>query len=332
MKFYDLFTNTKPPEDFLKLISKRKDTAGSDFPINATFDFMDEPWSDVPNKSRDTTMNIDPFDSLNISNRTNYTQDRTSTFSVPRMKNPSIPSTAFFNENVNISEIEKAADVTPKNTSIISPIHYIHSPPPGLTPSRYYQRSFTYTENSSNADISPNVANMGFIRNDTRSQSDIYGRSPSGRIGFASFSQAQQNNSPQHGNLYTKRTGNPENLIIPIHTSEGSQGIAYGQEDPAQLSASKEKKKPIILDESKERHTGRLKFFDEAKNYGFIIMDEDGSDIFVHMDDLMKANISKDTLRTIKNGNMLRLSFCCMMYIGKYKKSRKAVDIIIVNE
>ncbi len=29
-----------------------------------------------------------------------------------------------------------------------------------------------------------------------------------------------------------------------------------------------------------QRYTGRLKFFDENKNYGFIIMDADGSDIF----------------------------------------------------
>jgi len=333
MKFYDLFTNAKPPEDFLKLIRQRKDTAGSDFSINATFDFMDEPWSEIPNASqRDTTVNNDTFDPINISNRSTICNEPGSTFSIPFGTRPSIPgSTTFFQENVNISEIEKAVDMTPKNnTSMMSPIHYLHTPPPGLTPSRYTQRSFTYTEANSHADVSPNVGNLAFIRGD--SQSNIYGRSPPGKFGFSSFTQAQQSNSsPQHSNLYSKRTGNPENLIIPIQTSEGSQGIAYGQEDPNQLSASKEKKKPIILDESKERHTGRLKFFDEAKNYGFIIMDEDGSDIFVHMDDLMKANISKDTLRTIKNGNMLRLSFCCMMYIGKYKKSRKAVDIIIMD-
>jgi hypothetical protein len=31
--------------------------------------------------------------------------------------------------------------------------------------------------------------------------------------------------------------------------------------------------------------TGRLKFFDEQKNYGFIIMELDNSDIFAHYDD-----------------------------------------------
>lgn len=50
-----------------------------------------------------------------------------------------------------------------------------------------------------------------------------------------------------------------------------------------------------------KRYTGRLKFFDDAKNYGFIIMDADESDIFVHYDDLQKAGISKDVIKTFKN-------------------------------
>ena len=79
------------------------------------------------------------------------------------------------------------------------------------------------------------------------------------------------------------------------------------------------------------KKTGRLKFFDEAKNYGFIIMDEDGSDIFVHFDDLAKAGVVKDLLRTAKQGNIIRFSFNCMNYIGKYNKSKKAVDLTLLN-
>jgi len=91
------------------------------------------------------------------------------------------------------------------------------------------------------------------------------------------------------------------------------------------------KKKPIILEEGKDRHYGRLKFFDENKNYGFIIMDTDGSDIFVHYDDLQKAGITKDFLRASKTGQLLKLSFFCMKYIGKYDRSRKATDIQLLN-
>ncbi|CAD8091535.1 unnamed protein product [Paramecium primaurelia] len=74
-------------------------------------------------------------------------------------------------------------------------------------------------------------------------------------------------------------------------------------------------------------YTGRLKFFDEQKNYGFIVMDEDKSDIFVHLDDLQKAGVTKETLKTSKQGSLLRFQFNCMVYVGKYKKSRKAVEL-----
>lgn len=93
------------------------------------------------------------------------------------------------------------------------------------------------------------------------------------------------------------------------------------------VSTGSEKKKPVIIDESQHRYTGRLKFFDEGKNYGFIVMDDDGSDIFVHYDDLHKANINKEFLKSSKFGNSIRLSFNCMEYIGKYNRSRKATDI-----
>lgn len=56
-------------------------------------------------------------------------------------------------------------------------------------------------------------------------------------------------------------------------------------------------------------------------------MDEDGSDIFVHYDDLSKAGITKELLKTQKNGSQIKLSFNCMKYMGKYNKSRKATDI-----
>lgn len=53
-------------------------------------------------------------------------------------------------------------------------------------------------------------------------------------------------------------------------------------------------------------YTGRLKFFDEQKNYGFIVMDEDKSDIFVHLDDFQKAGVSKELLKTAKQGSLIR--------------------------
>ena len=50
----------------------------------------------------------------------------------------------------------------------------------------------------------------------------------------------------------------------------------------------------------------------------------------VHYDDLEKANITKDFLKTAKLGNVIRFTFTCMSYIGKYNKSRKAVDLTYI--
>ena len=68
-------------------------------------------------------------------------------------------------------------------------------------------------------------------------------------------------------------------------------------------------------------------------------MDNDGSDIFVHQDDLTKAGLTKDFLRTAKHGNTIRynyffyerVSFLSLGYFGKYQKSRKAIDIQLIS-
>jgi len=92
------------------------------------------------------------------------------------------------------------------------------------------------------------------------------------------------------------------------------------------------KKKPFILDNEYKnmKFTGKLKFFDEGKGYGFIIMDNDQSDIFCHYDDFTKAGISLDMLKGAKIGHVLRLSYCCLSYIGRHNRSRKAVDLKVL--
>lgn len=90
------------------------------------------------------------------------------------------------------------------------------------------------------------------------------------------------------------------------------------------------KKKPIILDQTQERFNGRLKFFDEAKGYGFIVKDDDEKDIFCHFDDFSKAGITLNLLRSVKLGQTLKLSFSCLSYIGRHNKSKKAVDLQLI--
>lgn len=91
------------------------------------------------------------------------------------------------------------------------------------------------------------------------------------------------------------------------------------------------KKKPIILDQTQERFTGKLKFFDEIKGYGFIVKEDDDKDIFCHYDDFCKAGINLNMLRAVKLGQTLRLSFSCLSYIGRHNKSKKAVDLHFIS-
>lgn len=76
--------------------------------------------------------------------------------------------------------------------------------------------------------------------------------------------------------------------------------------------------------------TGRLKFFDEVQNYGFLVVDSDNSDLFVHYDDLKTSKLSRDVLRQAKTNYFLQFKFDIVKYSGKYKESRKAVNLKLI--
>lgn len=98
-----------------------------------------------------------------------------------------------------------------------------------------------------------------------------------------------------------------------------------------QNSAMKDKKaKPVILNDSKNRYTGTLKFFEESKNYGFLVMDKDGSDIFVHHEELSRIGLTKEQMKDQNYTKDLKFSFCAVTYIGKHQKSRKAVELKLI--
>lgn len=317
-----MFTNTKPPEDFLKLLRQRKDTAESNHSINADFDFMDEPWQETPANpiKQPITTTTGPARSPFLKLESPY---KTHVNRAP------IPSATYF----PVGEENKSEKTPIRDMTGLSPLHFINTPPPGLTPSRYPQKAFNYQElgytaGGSNTEI---LASPGIQRPSSQASNDYMGQAtPTRQFNQSTFGQNYGGASSPMRNMFSDRTGRTDLPILVVQSSEGMMSQGAGSAvliDSGAMSASKEKKKPIILDESKERYAGRLKFFDETKNYGFIIMDGDGSDIFVHMDDLMKANITRDMLRDTKNGVVLRLAFSCMKYIGKYQKSRKATDI-----
>jgi hypothetical protein len=235
---------------------------------------------------------------------------------------------------------------SPTNLQAMSPTYPYGTNSPGKrNMSPYMQQNFQGMSGEKSLFNPQPVSNSGMY---SSGQSFI----PQGQ---AMNSQGQGFNlhSHQMNNLYMKRVANAgTSMSIPSQPNQSEeftmyqgyeQGMGFDQSPSYDGSMGfdqgmmfgqgyangmpKEKKKPIILNESQERYFGRLKFFDDNKKYGFIVMDDDGSDIFVHFDDLIKAGINKDLLRTAKMGNVLRLSFGCMAYIGKYNKSRKAIDI-----
>jgi len=75
--------------------------------------------------------------------------------------------------------------------------------------------------------------------------------------------------------------------------------------------------------------TGRVKYFKPEHNYGFIVSDKDGENIFFHYSELKSQSISKDALAQAKDKYIIRLVFQVVKYVGKYKLSQKAVNIFV---
>lgn len=91
-------------------------------------------------------------------------------------------------------------------------------------------------------------------------------------------------------------------------------------------------RKPIvILNNSVERHAGRLKFFKEADKYGFITLENKDEDVFVYSDQLVLANLTPQDFKVFQDGKKLLVEFTIVTYIGKHQtKSRKAIDLVVV--
>uniref|UniRef100_A0A7S3K9A7 CSD domain-containing protein n=1 Tax=Euplotes crassus TaxID=5936 RepID=A0A7S3K9A7_EUPCR len=83
--------------------------------------------------------------------------------------------------------------------------------------------------------------------------------------------------------------------------------------------------------------TGRVKYFKPENNYGFIVSDKDGENIFFHYSEIKSQSmpaipgsiISKEALAQAKDKYIIRLVFQVVKYVGKYKLSKKAVNIIV---
>lgn len=126
--------------------------------------------------------------------------------------------------------------------------------------------------------------------------------------------------------------GSSEKLYYTNYFSEPIIKENIGQHKEGLNDNIERFQKSVVIEEEKILSYGKLKFFDETKNYGFIVNEEDGCDIFVHFDDLLKAGITKEILKMARIGKNLKFSFHAMTYVGKYNKSRKAVELTLIPE
>lgn len=115
---------------------------------------------------------------------------------------------------------------------------------------------------------------------------------------------------PKGRNTFTAPT-------IHAVTSDSSSNITSGSTSPT----------PSEL----RMGTGQLKFFNQQHQYGFIISDKDGSDIFFHYDDVKHTLLSKEFMRHATENYDVRFSFQILDYVGKYESSKKAVNLNLLS-
>lgn len=81
---------------------------------------------------------------------------------------------------------------------------------------------------------------------------------------------------------------------------------------------------------SYDRYTGKLKFYQLKKRFGFISLDEDGSDVFLCEDDLVLSGINyKKFKEDVFNKKTIAFEFNIKKYLEKNKEKRKAIDVIL---
>ena len=79
---------------------------------------------------------------------------------------------------------------------------------------------------------------------------------------------------------------------------------------------------------SYDRYTGKLKFYQLKKRFGFISLDEDNSDIFLCEDDLVLSGVNYKKFKDdVFNKVDIKLEFNIKKYLENNKEKRKAINI-----
>lgn len=83
--------------------------------------------------------------------------------------------------------------------------------------------------------------------------------------------------------------------------------------------------KKMIIEEEQSFREGIIKFYSPSKEYGFIL--SKGQEIFLHKDDLLKANISPHDFSLHGQIRQRKVEFRLIKYQGKSSVHYKAIDI-----
>ena len=82
---------------------------------------------------------------------------------------------------------------------------------------------------------------------------------------------------------------------------------------------------------SYDRYTGKLKFYQLKKRFGFVSLDEDNSDVFLCEDDLILSGLSfKKFKEDVFKRCEIRLEFNIKKYMEGEKEKRKAISVNII--
>jgi len=257
MKIYNMFMNMKPPEDFLDKINVRKDTAESNFSINADLGFVDEGWQDPVPNNREYAIKNYPIPQTN-----NFRKNVRASSPQPQRNRPINQNNIYFRENLTLAEIEKLEKAPHKDPQTISPAYFVNVEPPGLTPTRFIQSYNNFSDalpTSTNAleNNSPTLKTRSNLHSLQNLQMDYSENGPQN-----SYPMGYQPMSSQHqqvyNNPYLKRADS-----TPSYPMNPQQMMQYGQ---PQVSVQNHfmgvpKKKAMIMEDGSRRYSGRLKFF-----------------------------------------------------------------------
>ena len=124
-----MFINNKPPNDFLKLLQKDRKNTEDDLDLYIDQKSINEPWYETP--SDELAMKVSSIHDLQQNEKLDEKKQNGS-------------SKIFFNDEFDLVENKQNCKESKNDSNhIMSPIHYAHSPPPGLTPTRYPQKTYS---------------------------------------------------------------------------------------------------------------------------------------------------------------------------------------------